>query len=147
MISILRRALIATIVFSGQVYAATICISPCTTEVADGGVITAPDIGPIVGGEISLSRFTNLGEPTSILVDGDLYLDYSIFSDNEDLNIQSGTEIAGTTVTIYQYSDTPSYPNGSYAIHQFEEINIEFQGWGNRLLFGSKVFEDAAFEE
>ena len=142
-----RWGLVFTILAtSSQVFGGTICFSICNTATTDPTPRVAPDIGSISGTELAIIRHTYPGEPSSISVDGDLYLDYSIFSDNEDLYIRNGTNIAGQLVTIFSYADTPVYPAGSYATYKFGTNNIDFQGSGNWVLFGSSPFNSGTFE-
>lgn len=47
----------------------------------------------------------------NIYTNGDMFLDYSVLSENQDLFIGSNISITGQTVTIFGFNDTPTLPN------------------------------------
>jgi len=79
-----------------------------TLTSGNGGIISNPTIGigiSVIGGNtvITLSDY-------SIFVDGDLFLDYSFFTTNQDLII-NGPITAGGALNIFTYDFTPTMPD------------------------------------
>ncbi len=76
--------------------------SAVTLTSGNGGIIPNPIIGTGIP-VIALSDY-------SIFVDGDLFLDYSFFTANQDLII-NGPITAGGTLNIFTYDFTPTMPD------------------------------------
>lgn len=137
--------LFVLVVFTcSNVSAGSICISSiggCDIEPVAPVTVIAPTINlpPLTGGDLVLSK------NGTISVDGDLFLDYSVFSNNEDLSISAGTTINGETVTIYSYIDEPLFPD-SYSTYQMGDSEVLFTQSGSWVLFSTIPFVGGTFE-
>lgn len=104
--SFVRYLLILLFVFLGNnAFSGTICVSSCDTGAIGAGQISAgPDgnIELINGGPIQLL--------SDIYVDGDMFLDYSIFSTTQDLTISQDFNIEGQNVNIFGFNNTNVFP-------------------------------------
>lgn len=130
--------------------AATLTLSaddPSTTPTGDP--LIAPNSGPVsTGGDINLSDGNTqitLRNEYSIFVDGDLYLDYSVLSENEDLNIRSNISLSGETVNIFSFAEEPTMPDLSMTA-LFRNPSLSFSQVGNVLLFSDSPVLSGMFE-
>ena len=80
----------------------------------------------------------------SVFIDGDLFLDYSVFSSGEDLNITGDILISGETVTIYSPDDIPLLPPFSTTVLQV--FGDDVNGIGSYLLFSESPVLSGLFE-
>ena len=115
-------------------------------------ILTVPDSGIVLdesgAGDTDISQWTTeiqLSGDYNIYTDGDMFLDYSVFSDNQDLFIGSNISITGQTVTIFAFNDSPTLPvlsntsiftNSAYSMNEV----------GNVLLFSEAPILSGAFE-
>jgi|GEM_PF-4736372 len=113
-------------------------------------ILLVPDSSIVVstGGDKDISGSTTdiqLSGDYNIYTDGDMFLDYSVFSDNQDLFIGSNISITGQTVTIFSFNDSPTLPVLSNTsiftnpIYSMSEV-------GNILLFPEAPILSGAFE-
>jgi len=113
-------------------------------------ILLVPDSSIVVstGGDKDISGSTTdiqLSGDYNIYTDGDMFLDYSVFSDNQDLFIGSNISITGQTVTIFSFNDSPTLPVLSNTsiftnpIYSMSEV-------GNILLFSEAPILSGAFE-
>lgn len=98
---------------SGGVNAATVCVSSCSAPIGGGGHIAI--IGGVRaetggGGSAPPATGGNLQVLSSVIIDGDLFLDYSIFSSNEDLRMDGHFSVIAQNLMIYAFNDTPYFP-------------------------------------
>jgi len=130
-----------------SVNAATVLIGTGTP------ILTVPDSRLVLeggggGGDTDISEGTTeiqLSGDYNIYTDGDMFLDYSVFSDNQDLFIGSNISITGQTVTIFSFNDSPTLPNlsnTSIFTNPIDSMNTV----GNILLFSETPILSGAFE-
>lgn len=122
-------------------YGVTLCAGSCDLE--DIGGLTRE---PPAGRDEPLGRGSGaiiLQNPVDLV--GHLYLDYSVFSASEELSISVGTSLVAETITIYQYSDTPEYPD-SYLTYVLDSEPLIFNGTGNWVIFGERPVSGGVFE-
>jgi len=115
-------------------------------------ILTVPDSGIVLdesgAGDTDISQWTTeiqLSGDYNIYTDGDMFLDYSVFSDNQDLFIGSNISITGQTVTIFAFNDSPTLPvlsNTSIFTNPAYSMNEV----GNVLLFSEAPILSGAFE-
>lgn len=137
-----QRWIIVAIVFffSQNAFALTICISDCNHDQNSDGYILGSLAGdqPIpIGGGIDLLN--------DVFVDGDIYIDYSLFSDNEDLFITGDVSLTAETITIYQFNDTPVFPD-SYNVYTVNSEPFIFNEFGSWVLFSTNPLSSGVYE-
>lgn len=81
----------------------------------------------------------------NIYTNGDMFLDYSVFSENQDLFIGSNISITGQTVTIFGFNDTPTLPN-LFNTTIFTNPAYSMSEVGNILLFSEAPVLSGLFE-
>ncbi len=74
-----------------------------------------------------------------------MYIDYSVFSKNQDLFIGSNISITGLEVTIFSFNDAPTMPNLSNTTI-FVSLSNTMNEVGNILLFSESPVLSGAFE-
>lgn len=104
-----------------QVFLVSLCslnaVNAATVAIGSGApILSVPDSSIVVttGGDRDISggiTDIQLSGEYNIYTDGDMFLDYSVFGDNQDLYIGSNISITGQTVTIFGFNDTPTLPN------------------------------------
>jgi len=134
------------LVVTNSSMAVTLCISPCNIDYNSDIKV----IGSIGSDETqNLEPISTLTINTNIFVDGNLYIDYSVFSTNADLNISGDVELIGQEVTIYSFYDKPLFPD-NYS-------TMVSNGWflssilvnpleGDWVLFSSTPISNGVFE-
>jgi len=114
-------------------------------------ILSAPDNNIILTGT---SGNTDIPQGTtniqltgeySIYTDGDMFLDYSVFSNNQDLFVGSNISITGLTVTIFSFNDAAAMPD-LYNTTIFPSISNTMYEVGNILLFSESPILSGAFE-
>lgn len=128
----------------GSGYAATVTIgsgSPVTSVSESSITVMTADERDISQGATALQVTIEY----NIFVDGDLFLDYSVFSYNEDLFIGRNISITGETVTIFSFSDIPIMPNLSNTT-TFANPDNNMSELGNVLLFSETLILSGVFE-
>lgn len=80
-----------------------------------------------------------------IFVDGDLFLDYSVFGENEDLFITGDIVMAAKQITIYSYDQKPMIPELSF-LAIFPNPSTIMNKKGNVLLFSDTPIINGRFE-
>lgn len=102
----------------------------------------------ITSGDIDVSGGNNQVTPDneySIFVDGNLYLDYSVLSKNEDLDDPIDVSLSGETVTIFGFADEPVMPDlATTAI--FRNPSMSLSQLGDVLLFSDSPILSGMFE-
>jgi len=112
---------------------------------------SVPDSSIVVtgrGGDSDISQGTTLIQLSSeynIYTDGDMFLDYSVFSNNQDLFIGSNVSFTGENITIYSFNDIPIMPNLS-GTTVFGNPTNSMNEIGNILLFSDAPVLSGAFE-
>lgn len=81
----------------------------------------------------------------NIYTNGDMFLDYSVLSENQDLFIGSNISITGQTVTIFGFNDTPTLPN-LFNTTIFTNPAYSMSEVGNILLFSEAPVLSGLFE-
>ncbi|MBU1192133.1 MAG: VPLPA-CTERM sorting domain-containing protein [Gammaproteobacteria bacterium] len=133
-------------------------ISLCYFNSANAATVTIGNGTPILSvpdsSIVLTGRHTDISQGTTgiqlsgdynIYTDGDMFLDYSVFSENQDLFIGSNISITGQTVTIFSFNDSPTLPNLSNTsiftnpIYSMNEV-------GNILLFSEAPVLSGVFE-
>lgn len=138
-------ALLISLCSFNSVNAATVAISTGTPilSVPDSSVVLAGE-----GGDKAISQGTDeiklIGD-YNIYADGDMFLDYSVFSDNQDLFIGSNISIAAQAVTIFSFNDSPILPNLSNT-SIFTNPIYSMNELGNILLFSEEPVLSGVFE-
>lgn len=138
-------ALLISLCSFNSVNAATVAISTGTPilSVPDSSVVLAGE-----GGDKAISQGTDeiklIGD-FNIYTDGDMFLDYSVFSDNQDLFIGSNISIAAQAVTIFSFNDSPILPNLSNT-SIFTNPIYSMNELGNILLFSEEPVLSGVFE-
>lgn len=139
--------LILACYFNNSAFADSITVSEGDITVTPNVVIPNIEVTS-TGDDINLSDGNtqiHVSNEYSIFVDGDLYLDYSVFSENEDLDIGDDISIAGETVTIFSFEQEPTMPDLSLtAIFQNPGLSISEDG--NILLFSESPILSGVFE-
>lgn len=130
--------------------AATLTLSAGNPSITPtGDPLIAPSSELIsTGGDTNLSAGNTqitLRNEYSIFVDGDLYLDYSVFSENEDLNIRSNISLSGETVNIFSFAEEPTMPDLSMTTI-FRNPSLSMSQVGNVLLFSGTPVLSGMFE-
>ena len=132
--------LVATLLLSHYSFAATVIGGD--VEITDTGSVDL-EIGQ--GGSAPLVP----GEPLSLLhtvnVSGDLFLDYSLFSNDSNLNLTSDTSLVANTITIFSYSDTPTIP-AEYSTYVYSTSNLILNDEGSWAIFGQSPISGGYFE-
>lgn len=119
-----------------------------TVEIAP--TLSVPDSGSIVltGGDEDISASTTdiqlIGD-YNIYTNGDMFLDYSVFGDNQDLFIGSNISLTAQTVTIFGFNDTPTLPN-LFNTTIFTNPTYSMSEIGNILLFSETPVLSGLFE-
>lgn len=90
------------------------------------------------------------GEPLSLLhnvyVSGDLFLDYSLFSNNHDLSLSSATYfVAANAISIFAYSDTPTMPE-DFSSFVYSSTTLDIDADGSWAIFGQSPISGGYFE-
>lgn len=138
-------ALLISLCSFNSVNAATVAISTGTPilSLPDSSVVLAGE-----GGDKAISQGTDeiklIGD-YNIYADGDMFLDYSVFSDNQDLFIGSNISIAAQAVTIFSFNDSPILPNLSNT-SIFTNPIYSMNELGNILLFSEEPVLSGVFE-
>lgn len=138
-------ALLISLCSFNSVNAATVAISTGTPilSLPDSSVVLAGE-----GGDKAISQGTDeiklIGD-FNIYTDGDMFLDYSVFSDNQDLFIGSNISIAAQAVTIFSFNDSPILPNLSNT-SIFTNPIYSMNELGNILLFSEEPVLSGVFE-
>lgn len=80
-----------------------------------------------------------------VYVDGDLFLDYSVFSQTQDLTIVGDVTIIGETIHIFSYEQAPTMPDLSMTatlLNPSPSINVN----GDLLLYSDNPITNGVFE-
>ena len=127
-------------------------VDAATVSIGTGTPILSAPRNNIVltgtGGNTDISQGTTniqLASEYNIYADGDMFLDYSVFSTNQDLFVGSNISITGLTVTIFSFNDTPTMPDLSNTAI-FSSISNTMNEVGNILLFSESPALSGAFE-
>ena len=128
----------------GSIYLSSPSGTITVSNPPDQGSITLTPVDP-VGTPTNFVINLPGGESTSVIADGDLYLDYSIFSDSEDLNINGATRISGTSVNVFSYAVAPTLPTAYFA-DRLTTNNVAYHCFINCVLFGSSPIAGGTFE-
>ena len=131
--------LIVIPIISNLSFAGSISIGAGTVN-SDAGALEIGQIGdePIQPGE-SLSLIH------SVIVSGDLFLDYSLFSYGSDLNLSSDTSFVANTITLFSYSDVPTMPS-DFNAYIFSGSNLNLDAEGNWAIWGRTPISGGYFE-
>ena len=102
---------------------------------SDGGVIHLPDE----------NRSSVSGVVYDIFVEGDLYLDYSVFGSDQELNITGNITMYGETITIFSPEQKPTIPDLS-TVAFFQNPYQLMHETGDVILFSETTVENGTFE-
>lgn len=80
----------------------------------------------------------------NILVDGNLFIDISVFSDNQIINLNSNTSIIADNLSIFSYDSLPTQPDLSVIV--FNALNLSLNTSGDVLLFSDLPISSGIFE-
>jgi len=106
-----------------------------------GDFSTTPDSGlPFSGDNSSVPD-----DSYDIYVVGNLYLDYSVFSTNQDLNVSGNIALIGETITIFSFEQEPTLPDLS-TVAVFRNPFLLMHETGEVLLFSETPVLDGIFE-
>jgi hypothetical protein len=96
----------------------------------------------IDGPQIPLTPFT-------LSVDGNLYLDYSVFSTSDELIIGGNVEFYGQEITIFDFYDTPVFPENHSILLTNGVLTLTLSGYpleNDQVVFGITPITDGVFE-
>jgi len=92
------------------------------------------------------SNLLTLEYEYSIFVDGDLYLDYSVFNHNQSsIFIDSVIKLNSSGVSIFSYDQEPKMPD-LLATTIFQNLDLTMNEFGNVLLYSDTPIRNGAFE-
>ena len=80
-----------------------------------------------------------------ILVNGDLYLDYSVFSTGQDLTVNGNINLSAETITIFSFEQEPTMPDLSTVVVSRNPYSLTDET-GNVLLFSETPVLKGLFE-
>lgn len=132
--------LVVTLLFSNVAFSITLVGTDQDILSTDSGNLI---IGP--GGSVPIEPGDGLSLFHSVNVSGDLFLDYSLFSNNADLSLNSDTSLAASTVTIFSHSDTPTMPS-DFSTFVYSSSNLNINAEGNWVIFGQSPISGGYFE-
>lgn len=116
-------------------FAGTLAISEA------GNCSTTSDNGVLFSGDNSSVP----DDAYDIYVDGNLFLDYSVFSTDQDLNIRGNIELIGETVTVFSFEQEPTIPDLS-TVAIFRNPYLFMYETGEVLLFSEAPVLNGIFE-
>jgi hypothetical protein len=102
----------------------------------------------LIGGDIDLSVGTIPTVPDDaydIFVGGTLYLDYSVFSTGQDLNLSGSITLSGETIAIFSPEQEPVVPDLSTTT-VLQNPSMRIDAVGDILLFSDSPVLNAIFE-
>ena len=121
------------------------------TLIGDNTLLTTnPTTGLVVSGVITdispgNTQTSTINDQYNIFVDGDLFLDYSVFSNNQDLFINSNISITGQTVNIFSFYQEPTMPNLSLSTI-FQNPDLSINETGSLLIYSDTPISNGIFE-
>jgi len=80
----------------------------------------------------------------NIFVDGNLYIDYSVFSSNQEANLSGDISLIADTVSIFSFDQIPTHPDSTVVL--FNELNLSLNTSGEVLLFSDTPVSSGIFE-
>lgn len=134
-------ALFMKVVFGILIFFIT-CSSAIALTLDSGGNISLPGDRTDSGNDSSEG---SASAEYNVFVNGNLFIDYSVFGESEDLFIGANVSITGDTITIFSFSDDPTPPDFSMLTIL---LNLEnsIDETGEVLLFSHAPILDGAFE-
>ena len=108
------------------------------STISIGGGIGIPDSGGPEPVPIEIENVFN------ILLDGNLFLDISIFSSNQVIDLNANTSLIANNISVFDYDSFPTQPGSSVTI--INALNLSFNASGDVLLFSDVPASSGVFE-
>lgn len=128
--------------------------SAAAVTLTNGNIAITPSQGPAQtltagSGNIDISASNTqlvLANEYSVFIEGNLFFDYSVFSSNQDLFIDSNISIiSGQAVSIFSYDQVPTMPDLSVT-EIFKNPSISMNEVGSILIYSDTPITNGIFE-